>query len=119
MVGDPRWAASAGVVAVVSGLRPRAQRVAALPAGRLSQSAHVASGLAGRDLVAVAHERDAQQTRVRQQPLHDLRVGHRQVAQTGVAVRLRRLVEQGRALRAARTNRRSSPGAIGRLRRSE
>jgi hypothetical protein len=43
----------------------------------------------------VADERDAQQTGIRQEPLHDLRVGHGHVAQTGVAVRLGRVVEQG------------------------
>ena len=55
---------SPALVGVVARRRARGQRVAVAPAAGLSQAVQVASALPGRDLVAVADERQADQARV-------------------------------------------------------
>ena len=93
MVGDLRWAVSRARRGRRR-RRPRDQRLAVAPAPGLSQAAQVASAGPAVTVVAVADERQPDQAAVAGQPLDDLGIAHRQVAEPRVAERPRGLVEQ-------------------------
>ena len=75
-------------------------------------------GLAGRDVVAVAHEREPQEADVGQQPLRDRGGVGREIRKARVAIGAARPCPSPPATPSRSTNRRSSAAAIGFLRRS-
>ena len=115
MDDDVRWAVIGAVLLVVGDRRSAGARSGG--AGGLEPGGPGRLGASGGHLVPVADQRQPEEPRIGQEPGHDPGVVEPHVGEAGVAVG-RRVVSRSAPAPSRWTNRRSSPGAIGRFRRS-